>query len=805
MRERRLTSGRGFGCAVLFWLLSSGILCAQSVDISLTLDPERAAPTDSVTLRFTLPEVADAYYFGVEVAFDETRFEFLGSDPGSLMSQGIHLSGELAGSRVGASVSKTGDTGAGETGHLLDITYRVKERAPPGIDSFLIENVELYDSDGAPVEYELPGVQSFEIDTVITDLMLPGSVGFEWIEGHSQQVTGRVYVNGITDQETEENSGLSLWAGIHHADTNPSGWNESDWTPMEFAGADGEGFHLYSGDVGYGYPPGEYRIALRASFQEGDSLYGGVAVIESGGFWDGVEVISLPAEILPAPAYRHIVAEWTFDEESLLPDRALFANRFSEFSAAGVNLPAGFAGGAGGRSASVSGWLDDGQESYWYLAVSTESLRNLTLSSKQYGSNTGPRDFRLEGSLDGEVWTPVPEGEVVVGNNWNSGRLDELELPSLYEGRELIHLRWLQSGYARVDSSDSAIGSTGTNRIDDVILRGEHLYPQQIGVWPGDANRDGVVDQEDVLAIAAYWLARGPQPAYPEENWQEREAERWIPEAATDADTNGDGVVNHRDLRLVGHHFGRARPGGKQIPAAPPVAHLSISPGLLSEGGEVVVSADPAGPVAGIAFRIGIRGTGTEILDRFEPGSWAEHADSGRAWVYFKHHPEGTKSVSGAVALPGLPGNESGPELLTIRLLPFPGLDEPVEILLEQITRSDGAGTVVPVSGPELILRREISEPEDPDEPPANMVLYQNYPNPARYYTRIGYQIPKELEVRLELFDISGRLLQTLVDGLVPAGLHEIDLNISELSSGLYFYRLITPERVATKKLLLLK
>ncbi|MEX2602204.1 MAG: T9SS type A sorting domain-containing protein [Balneolaceae bacterium] len=789
---------------VLVWLLP-GVLSAQSADINLTLLPESVAPQDMVTLRFSLPEATDVYYFGVEVGYDDTRLEFLGSDPGSLMSQGIHLSGQLVGSRIGASVSRTADPEADESGDLLDLYYRVKERAEPGDASFQIEDLELYNSEGDPVEYELSEPNPLEVDTVITDLIVPFSDSFEWVEGSSGPVTGRVYVNGVTDQEDEEVPDLLLWAGFYPEDTDPSGWSESAWSAMEFAGDNSEGFHLYSGEVGYGFPPGEYWIALRASFQGGDTLYGGVAVSEPGGFWDGVEVLSLPAEILPAPAYRHIVAEWTFDEEVLLPGRALFSNRFSEFSAVGVNLPAGFAAGASGRAASVSGWNDMGAESYWMIAVRTEQLQDLTLSSKQSGSNTGPRNFRVEGSLDGESWTPVPEGDITVGNDWTTGRLEVLELPSLYEDREVIYLRWLQTGEESVGDSSVEFGNQGTNRIDDVILRGEHKDPQQIGVWPGDANRDGEADQEDVLAIAAYWLAQGPVPLYPEEGWQEREAEQWIPEPATDTDTNGDGVVDHRDLRLVGRHFGQTRPGSKQAPPGIPLAQYSIHPELLKEGGEVAVTADSVGAVAGVAFRIRIRGAGREMIDRFEPGSWADESDTGASWIAFEHRPEERESVSGALALPGLPAKESGPELFTIRLHPLPDGEEPVEVLLEQLSWSDGDGLAVPVFNAEIYLRSEIPEPPEPGESPSELTLFQNYPNPVRSETWIGYQLPEEQRIRLELFDLSGRLVQTLVDGVIPAGVHEVSLEVSGLSSGVYLYRLVTPERVVAKKLLLLK
>jgi hypothetical protein len=88
---------------------------------------------------------------------------------------------------------------------------------------------------------------------------------------------------------------------------------------------------------------------------------------------------------------------------------------------------------------------------------------------------------------------------------------------------------------------------------------------------------------------------------------------------------------------------------------------------------------------------------------------------------------------------------------------------------------------------------------------PAGFVLYQNYPNPFNPSTQIQFALPKESHVRLEIFNLLGERVKTLVDETRQAGYHSERFDATGLASGLYFYRLQAGDFVATKKLLLLR
>jgi hypothetical protein len=86
-----------------------------------------------------------------------------------------------------------------------------------------------------------------------------------------------------------------------------------------------------------------------------------------------------------------------------------------------------------------------------------------------------------------------------------------------------------------------------------------------------------------------------------------------------------------------------------------------------------------------------------------------------------------------------------------------------------------------------------------------NFHLFQNYPNPFNPTTTINYQIPKAGFVSLKVFDILGKEVAELVNKEKVAGRYEVQFDASKLSSGIYFYQLITKSFTQTRKMLLLK
>ncbi len=88
---------------------------------------------------------------------------------------------------------------------------------------------------------------------------------------------------------------------------------------------------------------------------------------------------------------------------------------------------------------------------------------------------------------------------------------------------------------------------------------------------------------------------------------------------------------------------------------------------------------------------------------------------------------------------------------------------------------------------------------------PEQYILSQNYPNPFNPNTQISYAVPEASQVTLEVFSSLGQKVATLVDAQQSAGYHTASFDASQLSSGVYLYKLSTPGFSQTKKMLLVK
>ena len=88
---------------------------------------------------------------------------------------------------------------------------------------------------------------------------------------------------------------------------------------------------------------------------------------------------------------------------------------------------------------------------------------------------------------------------------------------------------------------------------------------------------------------------------------------------------------------------------------------------------------------------------------------------------------------------------------------------------------------------------------------PSRFELSQNYPNPFNPSTTIKFSVPKDGNVAIKVYDVKGQLVKTLVNQRIIVGNYTVDFNASELSSGVYFYSLETPDFKETKRMILVK
>ena len=94
---------------------------------------------------------------------------------------------------------------------------------------------------------------------------------------------------------------------------------------------------------------------------------------------------------------------------------------------------------------------------------------------------------------------------------------------------------------------------------------------------------------------------------------------------------------------------------------------------------------------------------------------------------------------------------------------------------------------------------------ENSSKTPSNFILEQNYPNPFNIETRINYFLPEVSKVKIIVYDLLGNELNVLMDNIESSGYHSVYFSANHLSSGIYFYSLITANEIKTKSMALLK
>lgn len=219
-------------------------------------------------------------------------------------------------------------------------------------------------------------------------------------------------------------------------------------------------------------------------------------------------------------------------------------------------------------------------------------------------------------------------------------------------------------------------------------------------VYPGDCDNNGIVNEYDILPIAAYFLNEGHERAGVSVNWAAHDVQLWDIPAATFADANGDGRVDEIDLIAIGVNW-----GNRHDNAALSFDFINVNSPILRSNLRIIYN-----------------------------------------------------SLSGQ--------------------------SEATTAMKALIEHTLGLESTVPL----------------------HYTLEQNYPNPFNPTTTIGFKLPENGQVTLEVYDMTGRLVMTpLLMQPLKSGRHELILNGSQLSTGSYLYRIQSGNWSSVKSLTVVK
>ncbi|HRS53536.1 MAG TPA: T9SS type A sorting domain-containing protein [Bacteroidales bacterium] len=129
----------------------------------------------------------------------------------------------------------------------------------------------------------------------------------------------------------------------------------------------------------------------------------------------------------------------------------------------------------------TTGWDAGANLKCWQIEFSTQGFDNVLISSKQRSSSTGPRDFRVEYSLDNINWYIVPNANITTADNWTTGVLQLIPLPNVCWDQPSVRLRWIMTSNTSVGGG--TVGSSGTSRIDNILIVGNPLVIDTIAPY----------------------------------------------------------------------------------------------------------------------------------------------------------------------------------------------------------------------------------------------------------------------------------------------------------------------------------
>lgn len=188
-----------------------------------------------------------------------------------------------------------------------------------------------------------------------------------------------------------------------------------------------------------------------------------------------------------------VIVEWNFPTTSAdaTADAGIEANLTKTISVVGAGGQNGgtityTANGETTKCARANYWKNGSGSKYWTVNFTTSGYENIKFWSKQSASgNTGPKNFKVQYSLNNSTWTDVTGATVTCATNWTTGVLEEISLPEACNNQATVYLRWIMS-------SNSAISGNMSNNtysyIDDIVVKGVYMAAAPEAEFTADAT-----------------------------------------------------------------------------------------------------------------------------------------------------------------------------------------------------------------------------------------------------------------------------------------------------------------------------
>jgi hypothetical protein len=353
-------------------------------------------------------------------------------------------------------------------------------------------------------------------------------------------------------------------------------------------------------------------------------------------------------------------------------------------------------------------------------------------------------------------------------------------------------------------------------KADDSENEDIRLTPQSLSIrvidcietWPGDSNRDGIVDERDILPIGMYWDDFGAPSTCRQESdgeWCACCCKPWYPRQATCVDANGDGQINMDDKKIIAQFWKSTHETLQKESTSAIATSISdsiggyIVPGCKAQNEicEALIYIHMVNDVLGTSFELSL-----EPHDKVEILS-VERADFlGNDIIFFYQLDKARSTISVGTTRKKDDGGVSGTgKIVKIRLRKLG--DDSIHFNFKK-------PTCMTMDGSMSLMQVTTAVSRKTEQLPTDFALRQNYPNPFNPSTHIEYELPSNEHVTIEVMNALGQNIFTLVDEEKTAGHHAITWNgqnewSEPVSSGVYIVAMKAGDFVQTRKMLLLR
>ncbi|MCZ6677614.1 MAG: T9SS type A sorting domain-containing protein [Candidatus Poribacteria bacterium] len=338
-----------------------------------------------------------------------------------------------------------------------------------------------------------------------------------------------------------------------------------------------------------------------------------------------------------------------------------------------------------------------------------------------------------------------------------------------------------------------------------------------------DLDEDGMPDEYEVTASLD--PSRDDASEDPDQDFLTNVQEYLIGTIPRDSDSDDDGIVDGIEIDLGSDPLNNSSPVSEGTAALILPANIEVegdnTTGIRSVGIDSLilpVSVSSVSPVTSLQFTVDYDSTILELNNvTLAPGLFSFTLDTVNTNPGFTSSTAGTnKNLLVRLSSSNNSFTGNGIEVAILELSAIANIDT-AHVSFDRdsehtfLIDQDNAPISI-VSFTDAILSTQLPVSVEDPEPqlPIQFALEQNYPNPFNPNTTIRYQLPASGDVKLEIFNVLGQRVRTLVDQAQVPGHYAINWDSKNhhglpVATGMYFYRIVVGDFIKTRKMLLLK